>query len=246
MSNNNYHSPQKRMWTGLFIIGAGILWLLYKMGLPFPPWFFDWPMILIAIGIFSGLQSNFRNNAWIILLFLGTIFLIDDNMAGWNLHRYIWPVALILFGFFFLSRKRKCSRRGDRGFTGPSTNEGDPVKSSLEDDNEYMDYNIFMGSIKKKVLSKNFRGGTISCVMGGAEIDLSQADMQKPAIIDVSQLFGGTKILVPTNWDVKSEVSAIFGGFEDKRNPTANILDSNKTLIIKGSSLFGGIEISTI
>ena len=246
MSKNNYHSPQKRMWTGIFIIGAGILWLVYKMGVPFPSWFFDWPMILIAVGLFSGLQSNFRNNAWIILLFLGTIFLIDDNMAGWNLHRFIWPVALILFGFFFLARRNKCSGRfRNRGFSDPSSNADEPVSNNMEND-EFIDYNIFMGSIKKKVLSKNFRGGTISCVMGGAEIDLSQADMQKPAVIDISQLFGGTKIWVPSNWDIKSEVSAIFGGFEDKRNLSVHVLDSNKTLILKGSSLFGGIEISTL
>jgi len=64
MSKNNYSSPQKRMWTGVFIIGAGILLLINKMGVAFPAWFFDWPMILIAIGLLSGLQNNFRNRGW--------------------------------------------------------------------------------------------------------------------------------------------------------------------------------------
>ncbi len=246
MSKNNYSSPQKRMWTGVFIIGAGILLFIYKMGVPFPSWFFDWPMILIAVGLLSGLQNNFRNNAWIILMFLGAIFLIDDNMAGWNLHRFIWPVALILFGFFFLTKRQRCSNRfRNRGFSDPIPQGNEPFTKNVDDDsNEFIDYNTFMGSIKKKIVSKNFRGGTISCVMGGTELDLSQADLQKPAVIDISQLFGGTKIVVPAHWDIKSEISAMFGGFEDKRNISSNVIDSNKTLFLKGSTLFGGIEIS--
>ena len=241
MSKNNYSSPQNRMWTGVFIIGAGILLLINKMGVAFPAWFFDWPMILIAIGLLSGLQNNFRNRGWFILLFMGIVFLVDDNMAGWNLHRFIWPVALIVFGFFFLAERNSCSnRRRNRGL--PQGNE--PLSSNVDDDsNEFIDYSIFMGSIKKKIVSKNFRGGTISCVMGGTELDLSQADIQKPAVIDISQLFGGTKIVVPAHWDIKSEVSAMLGGFEDKRNISSHVIDSNKTLLLKGSTLFGGIEI---
>ncbi|MFZ1801171.1 MAG: LiaF domain-containing protein, partial [Chitinophagaceae bacterium] len=133
----------------------------------------------------------------------------------------------------------------NRDFPGSAPQGNEPFSANVDDDsNEFIDYNTFMGSIKKKIVSKNFRGGTISCVMGGTELDLSQADIQKPAIIDISQLFGGTKIVVPAHWDIKSEVSAMFGGFEDKRNISSNVIDSNKTLLLKGSTLFGGIEIS--
>jgi len=53
---------------------------------------------------------------------------------------------------------------------------------------------------------------------------------------------GGTKIIVPPNWEVRSEVTALFAGFEDKRQQplTAN---PDKVLIIDGTSIFGGIEL---
>jgi len=53
---------------------------------------------------------------------------------------------------------------------------------------------------------------------------------------------GGTKIIVPSHWEVRSEVNAIFAGFEDKRQQPA-VVNLEKILIIDGTSIFGGIEL---
>ncbi|MBS1731214.1 MAG: hypothetical protein JSS67_10620 [Bacteroidetes bacterium] len=244
MSKYNPPSPQKRMWTGVFIIGAGILFLLHRMGVLFPSWFFDWPMILIAIGLLTGLQNNFRNNAWIILILLGALFIVNDNMMGWEMQKYVWPIAIILFGIFFLTRKKSCSRFNHRQMGPIASNDGPSGSGDANNLNqEFIDCNAFLGGIKKKVVSKNFQGGNISCVMAGAEIDLSQADIQQPVTIEISQLFAGVKLVVPSHWDVKSEVTAVLGGFDDKRNISSNLIDHNKILTIKGSTMFGGVEI---
>ena len=42
--------------------------------------------------------------------------------------------------------------------------------------------------------------------MGGAEINLMKADMQKPINLEVNNVFGGTKLIVPSNWDVKMKL----------------------------------------
>jgi predicted membrane protein len=60
----------------------------------------------------------------------------------------------------------------------------------------------------------------------------------------VVQVFGGTKIIVPANWTVHSEMVAIFGGIEDKRPPQLNVA-AEKVLVIVGTSLFGGIDIKS-
>jgi predicted membrane protein len=82
--------------------------------------------------------------------------------------------------------------------------------------------------------------------MGGAEIDLTQADIQGTAIIRIEQVFGGTKLIVPPHWIVNNDIDGIFHGVEDKRRmqPGSNI-DANKVLILKGSSIFGGIDIKS-
>lgn len=247
MTQSNYPRSNKRVWTGIFIIGIGIFLLAQKMGFPFPNWFFDWPMILIAIGLFSGLQNGFRNSAWFILIFLGVIFLVDDNIQGMYLHRFLWPVGLIFFGIFIIFRRNKCNRQRHFNRPGsphtPTTDGPSPV--SPDDDNNFIEMTTFLGGIKKKILSKNFKGGNIVCFMGGTELDLTLADIQQPAVLEISQIFGGTKLMVPSNWEIQSEVSAVLGGFEDKRNIASPVLDTNKVLILKGTSVFGGIEITS-
>ncbi|MBK7650840.1 MAG: hypothetical protein IPJ20_08920 [Flammeovirgaceae bacterium] len=49
-------------------------------------------------------------------------------------------------------------------------------------------------------------------------MDLSQADINGSVIIDVTQIFGGVKLVIPSNWELKSDLTAILGGVDDKRN----------------------------
>ena len=65
------------------------------------------------------------------------------------------------------------------------------------------------------------------------------------AVVDCVSIFGGCGFKVPPDWTVKNEVTAIFGAFSDKRGSTLNqvITNPTKTLVIKGFTAFGGIEI---
>ncbi len=56
----------------------------------------------------------------------------------------------------------------------------------------------------------------------------------------ISTDFRGTKLVVPANWEIlRSEIAAIFGGVDDKRPQPANVAPE-KTLILKGTIIFGG------
>lgn len=100
---------------------------------------------------------------------------------------------------------------------------------------------IFVG-VHKKIVSKNLRGGDITSIMGGTELDLTQADFNGMVKLDVTQVMGATKILVPPHWEVRSEVNALFAGYEDKRQQPA-VVNPDKVLILQGTSVFGGIEL---
>jgi predicted membrane protein len=80
-------------------------------------------------------------------------------------------------------------------------------------------------------------------IMGGTEINLMQADINGTVILEVTQIFGGTKLIVPSNWEIKPEMVAIFGGIEDKRTMQNVSGNTDKILVLKGTTLFGGIEI---
>ena len=80
--------------------------------------------------------------------------------------------------------------------------------------------------------------------MGGAEINLINADIVEKAVLDVTQIFGGTKLIVPSNWNVVSEMTAVLGGIEDRREITqSSIEEGKKVLVLKGTSIFAGIDI---
>ena len=105
--------------------------------------------------------------------------------------------------------------------------------------------NIFSGT-KKVVLSKNFKGGEIVSVFGGCEIDLTQADMTGPADLEVTAIFGGATLIVPSNWAINhSETVTIFGGIGDKRRIAPSPDAPSKTLILRGTMIFGGMEIKS-
>lgn len=249
------NTANTRIFTGLFIFIAGILLFAYKMGAPLPHWLFSWPWILIGIGLIIGLQSSFRSTAAYILLFLGAIFLLKENQVI-DLKIYLFPLILMVIGAsIFFSPKGKCTKHGRHKSPASTPTSAEPnfvQEPELEtnppqaayDVPEFLTVNAILGGVKKRVLSKNFTGGNITTFMGGAEISFIHADMQKPVLVECNNIFGGTKLLIPANWDVKNEVTAIFGGVEDKRNFVNVDVNPQKSIYLKGTCLFGGIEIA--
>jgi predicted membrane protein len=75
-------------------------------------------------------------------------------------------------------------------------------------------------------------------------VNLSQADFSGEAIMDVTCVFGGVTLIVPSNWKIKSDLTSVFGGIDDQRPAmiTENMNDE-KVLVLKGACVFGGIEI---
>lgn len=107
----------------------------------------------------------------------------------------------------------------------------------------YIKVESIFGSAKKVIFSKNFLGGTMTNLFGSTEINLLQADLKQPAALDVFQLFGSTKIIVPPHWIVATTASSILSENDDRRVILTNVIDQNKCLYITGTSIFGSITI---
>jgi Cell wall-active antibiotics response 4TMS YvqF len=98
-----------------------------------------------------------------------------------------------------------------------------------------------MGGVKRTNLSKDFRGGTATAVMGGIELDLRHAIMDRgEAVLDVSSVMGGVKVRVPASWTVVSRVSSVMGGFKDDTHHPGN---EDHRLVLKGTVLMGGLTV---
>ena len=95
--------------------------------------------------------------------------------------------------------------------------------------------------IRRQVTDKNFQGGKYDALMGGYELDLSQATIDGEARIEVFAMMGGIEITVPKTFTIESKVTALMGGYEDKTD--GREADPNQRLVISGMALMGGVEV---
>ena len=150
----------------------------------FPMWFFTWPVLLIAIGLFSGIRHGFRGPFWIIMILIGGFFLAGKIDRDLGIEKFIWPVVFIVIGLVFILRpKRNFRNKWKQHFKNNEADdntETSPTEmiydSTTADRKDFVEVTAVFGGIKKNVLSKNFKGGDIVSFMGGSEIDLTQAD----------------------------------------------------------------------
>lgn len=233
---------------GILVITAGILLLARESGADIPNWIFSWKTLLIALGFFIGIKHGFRHIGWLVLMLIGGSFLIEDLIPGLHFKAFIWPVLLILLGFAIIFKpRRKWHERHYYKWKKWQKHHGHdewcyPRQSSAEDNIEIV---TIFGSVKKNIVSKELKGGEVTTVFGGTELNLTQADFEGKITLEVNQVFGGTRLIIPSHWQIHSEMVTVFGGVEDKR-PTVKDLSvtSDKILVLKGNAVMGGIEIN--
>ena len=266
----NPHRGKAIAGTILLVVGALLLIREFDFFF-FPDWLFSWPMWLIAWGFYVGAKHNWRNSSWIIMIIIGIAFLLDDNVPGFERHDFVWPIIIICIGvWLILKRNNKWGKNDWKNYTGgkwdwrnnqpinadepvvdyTNTSSGVPPVNPAPSGSgfrptadDYLDAVSIFGGVKKTILSKNFKGGEIVNVFGGAELDFTQADINGQVVIDITQIFGGTKIVVPSHWRVVPDLAAVFASVDDKRIRTTAPADSDKILVLKGVSIFAGVDI---
>ncbi|WP_172594425.1 LiaF transmembrane domain-containing protein [Mariniphaga sediminis] len=224
----------RRSSFGIFLIAVGVLWILVKLHLIPDVWadaLISWQMLLIGIGVFSFIAGN--RLAGTILIIIGSFFLVDHVwLIPHQLRRIGWPLVIIGVGMaLLLTRHRK----------RPS-----PTIELEKHGTDYFDDFVVFGGKEVFINSKKFLGGKITTIFAGAEYDLRQASLsENGAVIDCVSIFGGSGFKVPPDWNIKNEITTVFGAFTDKRGMSAHEIsyDPSKTLIIKGFSAFGGVEV---
>lgn len=221
MSNNQV---KQRNWTGIVLVIIGLAFLLRNLHLlPLPHVFFSWKALLMLIGLI-GISLGRREG--FVPLIIGALFIFIYDILGLHYFgfRDLWPIALVLVGIALLMRHRQGNRL-------PA------VEGELDE------VAVFSG-LEKQVTNQEFRGGKATAIFSGLNIDLCSARLSNSTnVIDLLTMFGGIEFRIPSDWTVNvSELTVVFGAFEDKR--ASNIqTDPNKILNIKGLILFGGGEI---
>lgn len=222
-------SSQQRILLGGFILIIGVLSLLDNLAIFSARDILQfWPMVFIALGILKITQSNGRSGPLIgaALISVGTLMTLHN--LGW-IHfrmREWWPMFLIFAGVMVIFKGRACK-------------ETEASLSSVNSESK-IDIVAIMSGNQGKNSSQDFRGGEITAVMGGVELDLRGASIQHEAVLNVWATWGGIEIKIPSDWTVVNNAVAIMGGIDDKSVPAMN---SDKRLVITGYAIMGGVEI---
>jgi predicted membrane protein len=213
-----------RVLMGLGVVAVGIAALLGSFDIiNFKDFFSNyWPLLVIAAGVLTFL-SNPREFIWPLILIVAGIILefrvLDIiTVNPWQL---VWPLIIVAIGLSIMF-----NRAHDRKNIN---------KSELDSLSAIMSGNTTQNH------SSDYKGGDITAVFGGVELDLRKAKITKEASINMFVLCGGVSLTVPEDWIVKSQVMPIAGGVENKA-PTAGAKNS-PTLIITGDVIMGGVEI---
>lgn len=220
-----------QMVLGLLVIGMGVLFLLdnleiinFRHTLPF------WPLALVVVGVVKMFDSQ-RRNGYLVgaaMVGVGVLMLLSRLGVLYISWRSLWPLGLIAIGAGVLVRS----------LARPRSDEPDLKPGGGSDD--VLDITAILGGVKRRVTASPLRGGEITAVMGGCELDMRSATIDGSAVLTVFALWGGISIKCPPDWTIVLEGTPIMGGFEEK---TIIPPDTSKRLIVRGYAIMGGVEV---
>lgn len=252
---DHWNHPGRHLFSGVVLLVIGVLFLLGNMGyVNTDEMLRFWPVILIALGVMKLVESHdqFRSGAGIFWIVIGSLFLIGNlHILRIAMHD-LWPVVLIGFGCLMLWRSAMFRREREQWTRPrPEPRPQEPFKAGFTTEeskgpppssNSVLSATAILGGVERQNNSQDFRGGNVTAIMGGIEIDLRWASITPPheAVMEVFAMWGGIEIRVPADWTVISQVQPILGGFEDSTTPPR---DESKRFILRGSVIMGGIEV---
>lgn len=215
-----------RIWIGLLFLLFGVGFLLHQADLLdfsaiLSTW---WPLIIIVIGI---VQLMYRTNgsyiSGFLFLLVGGVLLVNQ-WVDINLHTYIWPLLFIFIGIVILFYRSNRDK-------------------SIDENQDINSFVLFSGE-EVRNQSTEFRGGSITAIFGGSEIDLRDAVIaEEGALIDITTVFGGVSIIVPENVQIEASGVPVFGGWEDNTRSKRDNAENVRILKLNYFVVFGGIEI---
>lgn len=230
----------KRLYFGIILIALGVILILERLNLipeSVSDMLISWQMLLVGFGVLSLIGGN--RTAGTILIVVGGMFMIPELITvPHEIRRIYWPLILVAIGVAILFRRR------DHQKIEPQF---EPVQDvTNEKSMDVFDDFVIFGGREIFVNSQALAGGKATSIFGGIEFDLRKANLRPGgAVIDCVSVFGGCGFKIPMDWNVRNEVTTIFGAFTDKRGETYSdkYYDPSKTIVIKGVSIFGGVEV---
>lgn len=218
------------LW-GIVLISIGVIIAINSLGLANINIFFDgwWTLFIIVPCFINLFNSKEEKTGNLIGLAIGTILLLAaQNLISFSIiAKLILPFILICIGLSIIFK---------------DTINKEAVKKIKElNKSEIKEYSATFSGQNIDYSNEKFDGVSLSSIFGGIKCDISNAIIEKDAVINTTAVFGGIDIIVPQNVNVKIKSNSIFGGVDKKKMPLEK--EGQKTIYINAFCLFGGVDI---
>lgn len=223
-----------RLWIGITIIVFGLLAALDNLGFLHDGFFMRlWPLVLVVIGLAKLNRSEPQRGLSGFVFILAGLFILLMNFGGPNLEEAIGPLFIVALGVFIVIKALRKNRS---------------VPPELASHEGFLSGTAIFGGTKRQLSGTEFKGGEMTAIFGGFELDLRQALPSDPQFrVDVFILFGAGELRVPQGWLVDMKAAAIAGALEDKTlhlPSEAGVAEARPTLVITGLALFGSLTVT--
>ncbi|WP_207534229.1 LiaF transmembrane domain-containing protein [Desertivirga arenae] len=108
-TNSSYKEKRSRVKVamGLVFVIFGGLMFGSNLGLGVPSWLTSWPVLLILLGVVAGIKHQFRRPGAYVLILIGTVFLTDKLIPGFQFHELMFPLAVTSTGIFLILKRNE-------------------------------------------------------------------------------------------------------------------------------------------
>mgnify|MGYP000867893863 FL=1 len=211
-----------RVLLGILLVLLGIAFILndyFGIFSGFSAW---WPILVILIGVIQIVRRSASLVTSLAIIAAGAVFLVRN--LGLIPGEIVFPIILILAGCWFIFSR----------LTGNHKNTGE----------DRLNHFVMFTGLKTKNHARNFTGGSVAAVFGGADIDLRDAQLsEQGAELELTVVFGGIDVFIPEDWRMQVTGTPLFGGWEDKTHYVRKDGADGPVLKIHCLALFGGAEV---
>lgn len=257
---------QPRAVLGMILIVLAVLLFLNNIGFTFFGAIFShWPLAMIAVGaylIYTARRKGLTGRSVGVLPYALITVGILAALGKYGFLRLSLGVLLVPLALFFvglhLFRSQNSGRReknpGDHKMNILVDLAGDEPAAPVRPDAQHtqstgqdnrIDVFTLLGGGNYSTRSNDLVNGNIVCILGGAEIDIREADTRLDEIqLDVLAFMGGVELKIPPNWQVSVKAVPFLGGITNRTTCLAEKMGLPKRhLVITGLACMGGIEI---
>jgi len=212
---------------GAVLAAVGVVFLLGSIGAVdagslIGAW---WPSAIVLLGVLHAGSVRHVSGGALALVVVGLVLLgVTTGLFGSDSWRFVWPAALVGVGVWV------------------ALGWGRRLGSRPRDDEEVDGIAVF-GSARLATRSQAFRRASVTAVVGGVTLDLTEAlPIPGGAEVSVTGILGGVTVLVPRGWIVEIRGLPLMGGWDDTTDHQVTGPGSPR-IEVQALVVMGGVEV---